>query len=79
MNFTGTFLQICAPKEELSSIYVFRSTLYAVVVPISHLITGIILEYFSRECYFIFSFILVVSISSLKFITKGDKNLEITN
>lgn len=79
MNSTGTFLQICAPKEELSSIYVFRSTLYAVVVPISHLITGIILEYFSRECYFIFSFILVVSISSLKFITKGDKNLEITN
>lgn len=66
MNSTGTFLQIVTPKNELPSIYVFRSTLYAIVVPISHIMAGIILQYFDKQYYFFFSCLLLISIIPLK-------------
>lgn len=70
MNSTGTFLQISAPKNELSSIYVFRATLYAVVVPVSHIIAGIMLEYLNKEYYFMFSAILLLIVLIFKLINK---------
>lgn len=69
MNSTGTFLQMAAPKNELSAIYAFRSTLYAIVIPLSHMIAGFILQYFHRSYYFIFSCVLIICVVLLKRIT----------
>lgn len=60
MNSTGTRLQIATPKEEITSVYTFRSSLLSIVVPVSYLITGGILQYFGRQAFFIFSIVLLV-------------------
>ncbi|BBE31156.1 hypothetical protein OSSY52_12970 [Tepiditoga spiralis] len=59
MNSTGTYLQSSAKKEELSSIYAVRSTIYVIVVPTSQIISGIILEKFSLNFYFIYTTVLI--------------------
>lgn len=71
MNSTGTFLQMATPKHELPAIYAFRSTLYAIVVPVSYIISGTILEYFDRKYYFIFSCFLIVIITLFKILSKN--------
>lgn len=60
MNSTGTKLQLCTPKEELTSVYTFRSSLLSIIVPLSYLISGCILEYFGRKEFFIFSIVLLL-------------------
>jgi len=68
MNATGTFLQLSTPKNELSSIYAFRSTLYAIVVPVSHVIAGAMLQFLDKTYYFLFSVFLLLVIYLLKFL-----------
>jgi len=75
MNSTGTFLQLVTPSDELAAVYVFRSTLYAVVVPLSHLLAGFILEYFGRSLFFAFSAILL----GIVIIIKNAKKISLLN
>lgn len=66
MNSTGTFLQMAAPKAELTAIYAFRSTLFAAAAPLSYIIAGAILELLNKQFYFIFSALLVIAIVFIK-------------
>lgn len=55
MNSTGTFLQLSTPKEELPSVYAFRASLYAVVVPLSYIVMGWVMENWGANRYFYLS------------------------
>ncbi len=60
MNSTGTKLQLSTPKEELTSVYTFNISLLSIVVPLSYLISGCILQYRGRRDFFIFSIALLL-------------------
>ncbi|KEO83027.1 MFS transporter [Tumebacillus flagellatus] len=53
MNTTGTLLQLATPLPELPAVYEIRSTLYAVVVPLSYIVIGWVLERWGYKPYFL--------------------------
>jgi MFS family permease len=61
MNSTGTLLQLIVPQEEIASVYEVRSSILAIVVPLSHVLTGLILELTSVSLYFT-SILIIVAI-----------------
>lgn len=80
MNSTGTRLQLSTPKEELTSVYTFRSSLLSVIVPLSYLITGGILQYFGRQTFFMFSIVLLcITVASNILLLKFYSKKETTN
>jgi hypothetical protein len=80
MNSTGTRLQIATPKEEITSVYTFRSSLLSIIVPLSYLITGSILQYFGRQAFFIFSIVLlVITVAANTLVLKVFARRETTN
>ncbi|HEU4964650.1 MAG TPA: hypothetical protein VFV52_12460 [Bacilli bacterium] len=62
MNTTGTYLQMITPQGELPAVYAVRSSLYAVVVPLSYSVVGLILEVASYRVYLVGSALLILVI-----------------
>ncbi len=67
MNATGTVLQLLVPQEEIPSIYEIRSSIIAIVVPVSTILTGWILEVTTVFVYFFIIFILVLCLTVIRF------------
>lgn len=59
MNATGTLLQVITPIGEITSVYEVRSTLLAIIVPLSQAMTGYLLEKVTTTTYFGYMIILI--------------------
>lgn len=62
MNTTGTLLQVVTPLQELPAVYEIRSTFYSIVVPLSYIVIGWVLERWSYTYYFAVSAILLMTV-----------------